>query len=143
MSWKRIFPKAILSIWLFGSRDDDHEYKPFSESSLLFVTFNSWYDIYHNLSIKEYQPMNVHEAISKHTRKMHAHLEVFQSLDQQREQAIELAAAECLAGRSYSVDGINRITASINEHAKHGISPTRPYITEEMLITYVNQLKVL
>jgi hypothetical protein len=85
--------------------------------------------------------MNVHEAITTHTRKMHAHLEVFQSLDEQREQAIELAVVDCLAGRPYSVDGINRITASINEHAKHGISPTRPYVTVDMLSTYVSQLK--
>jgi hypothetical protein len=84
--------------------------------------------------------MNVHEAITTHTRKMHAHLEVFQALDQQREQAIEHAVAECLAGRSSAIERINQITARINEHAKNGISPTRPYVTEEMLNAYVNQL---
>lgn len=83
--------------------------------------------------------MSVHEAITSHTLKMHAHLEAFQVLDLQREQAIDQAVAQCVAGKTFSVEGINRITTAINEHAKHGISPTRPYITEDMLSDYVQR----
>jgi hypothetical protein len=83
--------------------------------------------------------MSVHEAITSHTRKMHTHLEVFQQLDVQREQAIDQAVALCASGQPFTVDEINRFTALINEHAKHGISPTRPYVSEEMLQQYVNR----
>lgn len=83
--------------------------------------------------------MSVHEAITAHTRKMHSHLEIFQVLDAEREQAIEQAVASCKAGQPFSVEAINRASARINEHAKHGISPTRPYVTEQMLMDYVNR----
>jgi hypothetical protein len=83
--------------------------------------------------------MSVHEAITSHTLKMHAHLDAFQLLDQQRELAIEQAIALCTAGESFSIEGINLITARINEHAKQGISPTRPYVTKEMVFEYVQR----
>jgi hypothetical protein len=83
--------------------------------------------------------MSVHQAITSHTLKMHAHLEAFQVLDLQREYAIEEAVVLCTAGKPFSIEAINQITARINEHAKHGISPTRPYVTAEMLKDYVNR----
>ncbi|SFL52919.1 Protein of unknown function [Paenibacillus sp. 1_12] len=83
--------------------------------------------------------MSVHEAITSHTQKMHAHLEVFQVLDLKREQAIDQAVAQYIAGEAFSVDEINRCAAAINEHAKHGISPTRTYITTEMLVEYAQR----
>jgi len=83
--------------------------------------------------------MSVHEAITAHTRKMHSHLEVFQALDAEREQAIEKAVQACKAGQTFSVEEINRATARINEHAKHGISPVRPFVTEQMLLDYVKR----
>ncbi|MFE5320443.1 YpbS family protein [Paenibacillus sp. NPDC056579] len=83
--------------------------------------------------------MSVHEAITAHTRKMHSHLEQFQLLDEQREAAIDQAIAQCKSGQPFTVEVINRITASINEHAKHGISPTRPYVTEDMVRDHVNR----
>ncbi|PZE22363.1 DUF2533 family protein [Paenibacillus xerothermodurans] len=84
--------------------------------------------------------MTVHEAITRHTRKMQKHLEIFQELDHDREQAIDRAVELCLAGRPFSVDEINRVTAKINEHAKHGISPTRPRVTPEMVREYDDRL---
>ncbi|OXM85547.1 DUF2533 family protein [Paenibacillus rigui] len=84
--------------------------------------------------------MSVHEAITAHTRKMHSHLEVFQALDAEREHAIEEAVQACKAGQPFSITAINQAAARINEHAKHGISPTRPYVTEQMVLDYVNQL---
>ncbi|TDF98129.1 YpbS family protein [Paenibacillus piri] len=83
--------------------------------------------------------MSVHEAITRHTRSMHAHLEAFQLLDRQREEAIDQALALCAAGQPFTVDAINRVTTQINEHAKHGISPTRPYVTEAMVKEYANR----
>ncbi|MCU6797782.1 YpbS family protein [Paenibacillus sp. WQ 127069] len=83
--------------------------------------------------------MSVHEAITSHTQKMHAHLEVFQVLDLKREQAIDQAVAQYAAGEAFTVDEINRYAVAINEHAKHGISPTRTYITKDMLIEYVQR----
>ncbi|WP_028552586.1 YpbS family protein [Paenibacillus sp. UNC451MF] len=83
--------------------------------------------------------MSVHEAISTHTRKMHSHLEQFQILDEQREAAIERALTLCAAEQPFSIDEINACTARINEHAKHGISPTRPYVTEDMVRDFVKR----
>lgn len=77
--------------------------------------------------------MNVHEAITKHTQKQHAHLERFIELENEREQAIEQAAALCAAGLPFSVERINTATARINSHAQKGISPTRMFVTEEMV----------
>lgn len=84
--------------------------------------------------------MSVHKAITSHTLKMHAHLDAFQLLDQQRELAIDQAIALCALGDPFSLEGINLITARINEHAKHGISPTRPLVTKEMLTEYVQRI---
>lgn len=83
--------------------------------------------------------MSVHEAITAHTRKMHTHLELFQQMDEQREAAIEQAIAICTSGQPFGVEEINRITANINEHAKHGISPTRPYVTTDMVLEFVKR----
>lgn len=85
--------------------------------------------------------MSVHEAISAHSRKQHAHLEAFQQLDDQRERAIEEAVTRCTTGLPHPVDEINRLTRQINEHALHGISPTRVYVTEAMIEAYVAKTK--
>ncbi|NHN30560.1 YpbS family protein [Paenibacillus agricola] len=83
--------------------------------------------------------MSVHQAITSHTLKMHAHLDAFLLLDQQRELAIDQAIALCAAGEPFSLEGVNVITARINEHAKQGISPTRPHVTKEMVTEYVQR----
>lgn len=85
--------------------------------------------------------MNVHEAITSHTRKQHAHLERFIELENERERAIEQAVAQCAAGLPFSVERINAATARINSHAQKGISPTRIFVTEEMVREFV-KLKV-
>ncbi|MCS7460428.1 YpbS family protein [Paenibacillus doosanensis] len=83
--------------------------------------------------------MSVHEQITAHTRKMHSHLEAFQRMDDAREAAIEQAVALCASGQAFTTDEINRITARINDHAQRGISPTRPYVTSEMVAAYVQR----
>ncbi|WP_274362380.1 DUF2533 family protein [Paenibacillus thermotolerans] len=85
--------------------------------------------------------MSVHEAISEHSRKQHMHLAAFQEMDERRERAIASAVEQYLRGEPYSLDSINSITAQINTHAKHGISPTRQYVTAEMLETYAERLR--
>ncbi|WP_281887435.1 DUF2533 family protein [Paenibacillus sp. YYML68] len=76
---------------------------------------------------------NVHQAITAHVSKQNAHLQQFLQLEEARERAIEEAVAACAAGRPFQVDLINRITSAINEHAQQGISPTRVYVTEQMV----------
>jgi hypothetical protein len=80
--------------------------------------------------------MSVHEAISKHSNNQHMHIVKFQELDGQREQAIDACVALCKSGQPFSVAAINAITAAIIEHAKHGISPLRQYVTEDMVREY-------
>lgn len=77
------------------------------------------------------------DYISKHSQKQHAHLVRFAELDAERELAIEQAVRLLLAGEPFSVEEINAATRRINEHAKHGISPTRVFVTEEMVREYV------
>ncbi|MGG1517287.1 YpbS family protein [Paenibacillus oryzisoli] len=83
--------------------------------------------------------MNVHEAISQHSKKQHQHLVRFAELDAKREQAIEAAVDLCRRGLPFSVGAINQVTAQIIAHAKEGISPLRSYVTEEMVRNYVKK----
>ncbi len=77
--------------------------------------------------------MNVHEAITAHTSKQHAHLQRFLELEEARELAIDRALADAREGRPVQVEAINGWTDLINEHANHGISPTRVHVTEQMI----------
>lgn len=86
--------------------------------------------------------MNVHEAISKHSNKQHMHIVRFTELDEQREQAIDACVALCNSGQPFSVSTINMITAAIIEHAKHGISPLRQYVTEDMVREFAAKLSI-
>jgi hypothetical protein len=84
--------------------------------------------------------MSVHQAISQHSNNQHLHIVRFTELDEQREQAIDACLALCISGQPFSVDTINAITAAIIEHAKHGISPLRQYVTEQMIKEYAAKL---
>ncbi|MDF2926978.1 MAG: hypothetical protein K0R57_5892 [Paenibacillaceae bacterium] len=84
--------------------------------------------------------MNVHEAISQHSRKQHSHLQIFEQLDHDRELLIQEAVDHCLKGESFSTQRINEVTARIIEHAKNGISPLRQFVNEEMVRDYVDRL---
>ena len=77
--------------------------------------------------------MSAHEAITKHVTAQNRHLVRFMELDELREQAIDRALASCKAGEPFGVDEINAVTAQINEHARNGISPTRIYVTQDMV----------
>ncbi|MDF0727899.1 YpbS family protein [Cytobacillus sp. S13-E01] len=82
---------------------------------------------------------NVHEAISKHSKKQHEVVKTFINLEQMRELYIEEAVDLCQQTKPFTVDKINAVTRSINDLAKKGIVPTRKYVTEEMVKTYVGR----
>ncbi|MCM3596868.1 YpbS family protein [Metabacillus idriensis] len=82
---------------------------------------------------------NVHEEISAHSKKQHAIVSKFLSLEEKREALIEQAVQQCRQSQSFSVTGINAVTAEINELAKQGIIPTRKLVTEEMVHEYVQR----
>lgn len=85
--------------------------------------------------------MNVHQAITAHTQKQHAHLEQFLVLDEARERAIEKAVELCRQNEPFNVEEINEITKQIGRHAQKGICPVRVLITKEMIEEYVNRAK--
>lgn len=83
--------------------------------------------------------MCVHKAITKHLQKQNQTIRAFLTLDQSREEAIEKAIALAKANKPFSTDEINRITEKINELALSGTTPTRKYVTPEMVMEYVNK----
>lgn len=85
--------------------------------------------------------MEVHEAITAHSRKQNEVVKAFLQLDAQREAAIEAAISLASNGKSFSVDVINMVTKQINELAKNGIAQQRKIVTEEMVMEYVGRLK--
>ncbi|MDC2865703.1 MULTISPECIES: YpbS family protein [unclassified Bacillus (in: firmicutes)] len=85
--------------------------------------------------------MEVHEAITAHSRKQNEVVKAFLQLDAQREAAIEAAVSLASNGKSFSVDVINMVTKQINELAKNGIAQQRKIVTEEMVMEYVGRLK--
>ncbi|MBB3113535.1 tRNA(Ser,Leu) C12 N-acetylase TAN1 [Paenibacillus phyllosphaerae] len=84
--------------------------------------------------------LSAHEAITKHVSAQNRHLVHFAELDELREQAIERCSSLCKAGETFSVNEINEITAQINAHARKGISPTRVFVTEEMVREYAAKI---
>ncbi len=84
--------------------------------------------------------MSVHEQISNHSRNQHEHLNRFLELDAAREEAISEAVEACRLGIEFTVNRINSITASINAHAQKGLSPTRLFVTPDMIREYVRNV---
>ncbi|MDX8291707.1 YpbS family protein [Metabacillus indicus] len=82
---------------------------------------------------------NVHEAITAHSKKQNAIVTKFAALEEKREALIEKAVMQCRQSEPFSVNGINEVTAEINELAKQGIIPTRQHVTEEMVKEYVQR----
>jgi len=82
---------------------------------------------------------NVHEEITRHSKKQHEIVKKFIELEQMRESFIEQAISLAKENKPFDVSAINNVTKQINEHAKNGIVPTRKYVTEEMVKEYVNK----
>ncbi|MFX3622760.1 MAG: YpbS family protein [Ectobacillus sp.] len=85
--------------------------------------------------------MEVHQAITNHSKKQNAIVKEFFKLEAQREAAIDAAVALCMNGQDFSVDAINAATAQINQLAKQGIAPTRKFVTKEMVAEYTARLQ--
>ncbi|CAM4100671.1 hypothetical protein BAMA_14335 [Bacillus manliponensis] len=84
----------------------------------------------------------VHKAITAHSRKQNEIVTTFLQLEAQREAAIEAAVSLAVKGQSFSVETINMVTTQINELAKRGVAPQRKIVTEDMVMEYVERLKM-
>ncbi|MBO9128189.1 YpbS family protein [Bacillus sp. 165] len=84
--------------------------------------------------------MEVHKAISAHSKKQHAAVQEFLRLEAEREAAIDSAVMLCLQHQPFSVDSINMTTKQINALSKYGITAERKYVTEEMVREYASRL---
>ncbi len=85
--------------------------------------------------------MEVHKAITAHSRKQNESVKACLQLDAQREAAIEAAVSLASNGKEFSVDVINVVTKQINDLAKNGVTLQRKYVTEEMVMEYVSRLR--
>ncbi|PFJ21007.1 hypothetical protein COI91_12225 [Bacillus cereus] len=85
--------------------------------------------------------MEVHKAITAHSRKQNESVKACLQLNAQREAAIEAAVSLASNGKEFSVDVINFVTKQINDLAKNGVTLQRKYVTEEMVMEYVSRLK--
>ncbi|UOY93414.1 YpbS family protein [Ectobacillus sp. JY-23] len=84
--------------------------------------------------------MEVHKAITAHSKKQQAAVSEFLQLEARREAAIETAVMLCRNNQPFSVDAINAVTKEINMFAKDGVVPERKYVTLEMVKEYVERL---
>lgn len=82
---------------------------------------------------------SVHEEISAHSQKQHAHIQSFLELEQKRELAIETAVFKCEQNEPFTTDDINAITSKMNELARGGIVPLRKHVTNDMVREYVKR----
>ena len=86
------------------------------------------------------EKMEVHKAITAHSRKQNESVKACLQLDAQREATIE-AVSLASNGKEFSVDVINVVTKQINDLCKNGVTLRRKYVTEEMVMEYVSRLK--
>ncbi|MGG0459283.1 DUF2533 family protein [Bacillus mycoides] len=84
--------------------------------------------------------MEVHKAITAHSRKQNEIVKIFLQLDAQREAAIGAAIALASNGKHFSVDAINMVTKQINDLAKRGVAPQRKLVTTDMVMEYVGRV---
>lgn len=84
--------------------------------------------------------MNVHKAITNHSKKQNAIAKEFIKLDQQREHYIDEAVSLCLKGEPFTTDKINEVTKRINDEARLGIVPERKLVTAQMVEEYCASL---
>lgn len=87
--------------------------------------------------------MSVHKAITKHVNEQNKRITEYVLLDHDRERYIDFAVEKCQAGRNFSVEEINHVTAKMNALAKLGAVPPRKLVTAEMVEEYAAKLKSL
>ncbi|MFC4322732.1 DUF2533 family protein [Litchfieldia salsa] len=84
---------------------------------------------------------NVHEEISKHSKKQHELVKAFLTLENQRESFIAEAVSLAKNDQPFTVEHINMVTKEINNLARNGIAPTRKLVTSEMVIEFAKRDK--
>ncbi|WP_347548395.1 DUF2533 family protein [Pseudalkalibacillus hwajinpoensis] len=83
--------------------------------------------------------MSVHKGISQQLRQKNRQINLFVQLDKEREAAITRAVELCQAGKPFTTDRINELSAQINELAKQGSIPTRMFVTNAMVEEFVQK----
>ncbi|EKN65480.1 hypothetical protein BABA_20116 [Neobacillus bataviensis LMG 21833] len=83
--------------------------------------------------------MSVHKDLINHAANQNKTYQVFQELDQQRENYIEEAVELCKQGLPFSTDKINEVTNRMNKINLRFV-PTRKNVTIEMVREYVKSL---
>ncbi len=82
---------------------------------------------------------NVHEAITKHSKNQHRHIQSFLTLEGKRESLIEEAIFLCVNSLPFEVEQINKVTSEMNRLASEGIVPIRKMVTKEMVQEFVER----
>lgn len=85
--------------------------------------------------------MGVHKDLTLHAQKQNELYRKFARLDEQREAYIQEAVERCKAGKDFTTDRINEVTAEINVLANQRLIPDRKMVTPEMIRIYVDSLK--
>lgn len=85
--------------------------------------------------------MSVHKALTLHAQKQNQLFTKFSTLDQQREEYIQVAIELCKAGKEFTTDKINEVTLQINALANERFIPSRKLVTPEIVQEYVESLK--
>ncbi|MCM3652048.1 DUF2533 family protein [Metabacillus litoralis] len=82
---------------------------------------------------------NVHDAITKHSKNQHNHIQSFLKLEAMRESLIDEAIQLCVSSLPFEVDKINQVTGEMNRLASEGIVPTRKMVTKQMVQDFVQK----
>lgn len=82
---------------------------------------------------------NVHEAITKHSKNQHNHVQSFLKLEAMRESLIDEAVQLCVKSLPFEVDKINQVTEEMNRLASKGIVPMRKMVTKKMVQDFVQK----
>ncbi|MED0666594.1 DUF2533 family protein [Bacillus badius] len=85
--------------------------------------------------------MSVHKDLELHAQKQNQLYQKFIGLDQQREKYIQEAVELCKAGKAFTTEQINEVTAQINLLSNHRLIPSRKLVTPEMVEAYADTLK--
>lgn len=83
--------------------------------------------------------MSVHHEISKKVNHTVEKLEGYRNLDQARELEIEQVIAKAKNGEPFTVDGINQMTANLNQYAAKHHLPSRKLVTDQMILDAINK----